>query len=323
MRLLKSIHDTLKKNVLVRRGSRVLIGVSGGPDSVALLYLLHALRKEFSLALFIGHLDHGIRKDSAEDCEFVKKLGKAFGIPVIAGKVNLRDAALRGSVEENARKARIEFFCRTARKINADVVAIGHTQDDQAETVIMRLLRGSGLQGLRAIQLKKILNDVVFIRPLLRSRRKDIIAYLKKRKAAFRVDSTNKEDIYFRNKIRHYLIPVLEKNYNRNIIEVLSNFAETAGQDYDFLDKEAEKEFRRMRGVLNIEHLKNLHPAIFRLVIRRAISRVQHDTRRITYRHMKEIEDLIFNRPVNSVVNLPQGLSVKKGRICARFDLKK
>ena len=297
--------------------------MSGGPDSVGLLYLLIALKKEFSLFLCIGHFDHGLRKDSAQDCAFVKKLGESVGIPVIAGKTNLRDAILRGSVEENARKARIEFFCRTAKKLNADFVALGHTEDDQAETVIMRLLRGSGLQGLRAIQLKKTLNGVVFIRPLLCSRRKDILAYLKKRKAAFRVDPTNKEDIYFRNKIRHLLLHDLEKKYNRNIIEVLSNFAEVAGQDYDFLNNEAEKEFNRMKGVLNTACLKTLHPAIFRLVIRLAISRAQHDTRRITYRHMKEIEDMIYNRPVNSVVNLPQGLSVTKGKTSVLFDLKK
>ncbi|MDD4894637.1 MAG: TilS substrate-binding domain-containing protein, partial [Candidatus Omnitrophica bacterium] len=143
-------------------------------------------------------------------------------------------------------------------------------------------------------------------------RRKDIESFLKRRKIRPRVDTSNLEDIYFRNKIRNRLMPLLQKEYNKNIKEVLSNTAQSLGYDYDYLSRYAERLAKGLKGRINLKKLAKFHPAIRRLVLRRSIAKVKGDTRRITFAHMKELEDLILNRPPDSVVDLPKGISAVK-----------
>jgi tRNA(Ile)-lysidine synthase len=321
--MLRKINNTVRRNRLIKNGDKILIGVSGGPDSLSLLYILKTLQKENRTTLHIAHIDHGLRKCSVRDAEFVKALGGKLGIPVTCSKINLKSLSARGSIEEIARNARLNFLVTLAKKIKADKVALGHNADDQAETVLMRLLKGTGLQGLSGILPKRNLFGVTFIRPLIGVRRKEIESYLKKIGVRARIDETNFNYIFTRNKIRHKLLPLLEKEYNRNIREVLCNLGECSGTDYDYLYTLSSAQLEGFKRKLRLDSFLRLHPAMQRMILRHNIALIKGDTRRITFKHLKELEDMLLNRPVNSVVNLPRGVAVKKTAKYLQFYLQK
>lgn len=312
MMVLDKVKNTIKRYNLIERNSKIVVGVSGGPDSVALLYILCSLKKELRLSLYIAHLDHSLRKDSHKDAIFVKELADNLKIPITISQVNVKELTSKGSLEEIARNVRLGFLSGVAKDIKADKIALGHNLDDQAETVLMRILRGSGLYGLAGILPKRKILGFEIIRPLIEITRKEIESFLKRKKIKCRRDITNLQDIYFRNKIRNKLLPLLERGYNRNIKKVLSNLAESASLDYDYLNQQAQTARRRLGRNINLNKFLKLHPAIRRLVIRQAIAHLKGDLSRITFKHIKEIEDLLFNRPFNSIVDLPKGISVLK-----------
>ena len=309
---MEKVKKTVKKYRLLDKNDKVVVAVSGGPDSVTLLYLLTALKKELNLTLHVAHLDHMLRKDSHKDAEFVSDLAKGLKIPVTTARVNIKELAKKGSLEEISRNARLGFLFRVASQIKASKIALGHSLDDQAETVLMRILRGTGLYGLSGILPKREIGGYQIIRPLIEVRRKEITAYLKRKKIQPRQDPTNLEDIYFRNKIRNNLLPLLEAGYNENIKELLANMAESVGADYDCLNRLARHNTKGANTKICLKRLYKMHPAIQRLIFRNAIASVKGDTRRITFQHIKEIEDLLFSRPFKSIVDLPKGVSVIK-----------
>jgi len=311
--------ETIKKYGLLDKRDKVLVGVSGGPDSLALLLLLNSLKKKWELSLHIAHMDHMLRPGSHKDAAFVKKLGEKLDIPVTIKSINLKSRHIKGSLEELAREARLDFLIKLARQIRADKIALGHNLDDQAETVLMRLLRGTGLSGLSGISAKRNIRGAIFIRPLLETRRQEIESFLKRKKIRPRIDPTNKEDIFMRNRIRHSLIPLLKSKYNKNITELLANLAESISYDYEYLDAVARLSLKGSKLRLNAKKALSLHPALLRLKIRQTIAHLQGDTRRITFQHIREIEDLLAMRPDGSVVDLPKGISVQKTRNFLRF----
>lgn len=317
--ILDKVKDTIKKYKLLEKNDKVVIGVSGGPDSVAMLYLLNSLRKELKIGLHIAHLDHMLREDSYKDKEFVQGLAQKLKLPITTTQINVKELAKKGSPEEVARNARLGFLFKVAKDIKATKIALGHNLDDQAETVLMRILRGTGLYGLSGILPKRDIAGFQVIRPLIEVRRQEIERFLEKKKISPRIDTSNLEDIYFRNKLRNKLLPLLEKGYNRNIKEVLSNMAESIGYDYDYLIQVANRSVRQLKPKINLKKFLKLHPAIQRLVLRISIAKVKGDMRRLTFKHIKEIEDLILNRPVNSIVDLPKGVSVKKEKNSLSF----
>jgi len=316
---MKKIQETIKKHNLIQSQDKILVGVSGGPDSLALLLLLYNLKSKLGLTLHIAHFDHGLRKNSASDAIFVNNWAKKLGIPISIKKVNAEIFQKNGSLEELCRQSRLDFFIHTAKTIKADKIALGHNLGDQAETVLMRLLRGSGLSGLSGISAKRVIRGAVFIRPLLETTRCQIDRFLKNKGVKPRIDSTNQEEIFTRNKIRHHLIPLLRNKYNPNILKVLANLAETVADDYEYLDQTANKILKGNPLRLNLKKIMKLHPSILRLKLRQSIACLQGDTRRISFQHIKELEDLIYSRPSGSIVDLPKGISVQKTRNYLRF----
>lgn len=308
------VKETIRRYGLIKAGERIVLGVSGGPDSLALTYILNGLKKELCLSLHIAHLDHMLRKDSAKDAAFVKMVADKLSIPVTIGRIDIGRLAKKGSLEQAARDARLEFLFGTAGKIKAKKIALGHTLDDQAETVLMRILRGTGLYGLAGILPKRNMSGCEVIRPLIEVKRKEVESFLKRKKISPRIDASNFSGIYFRNKIRNSLLPLLEKKYSPNIKELLANMAQTASYDYDYLSRAAQRSIKGLKNKIPLEKLKRMHQAIRRMALREMIARLQGNTRRLTLRHIKEIEDLLFNRPCGAVVDLPQNISVAKGR---------
>lgn len=323
--ILKKVRETIRRYNLIQRKDKVLVAVSGGPDSVALIYILNSLKKEFDFNLHIAHLDHMLRKDSYKDKEFVESLAKKLALPVSSAQIDVKELSKKGSLEEIARNVRLGFLFKIAKEIKAKKIALGHNLDDQVETILMRILRGTGLYGLRGILPKREISGFTIIRPLINVSRKEIEGYLKKRKIKPLIDYTNLEDIYLRNRIRHRLIPLLEKEYNPNIKEILANMAESIGRDYDYLSGLAEDLFlkeaklrTKNRVKFDLSRFIKIHPCLQRILIRLAFFRLKGDLRRFEFRHIKEIEELIYFRPINSIVDLPKGISVikKKNSIC-------
>lgn len=319
--ILDKLKNTIKKYNMIDKNDKVVIGLSGGPDSVCLLYLLGSLRRELKISLHIAHLDHMLRKDSYKDKLFVERLAERLKIPSTCQEINVKALAKGGSLEEIARNARLGFLFKVAKDIKADKIALGHTRDDQAETVLMRILRGSGLYGLSSILPKRDIAGYVVIRPLIELRRLEIQKYLKRKKIIPRTDYTNLRDIYLRNRIRNRLLPLLKREYNPNIKEALANLAESAGTDYAYLLRLSQKAFlkntrlvSRNRINFSLENFLKLDLALQRMVLRLSIARVKGNLRRLAFKHIEEIEDLIYNRPLDSIVDLPQGISVVKGK---------
>ncbi|MEI6631925.1 MAG: tRNA lysidine(34) synthetase TilS [bacterium] len=310
--IIDKVKDTIKRYGLINHKDKIIVGVSGGPDSVALLYLLNSLRQDLKISLHIAHLDHMLRKGSSKDRDFVEAVARKLRLPVTSAAINVAALAKRGSPEEIARNVRLGFLFRVARVNKTRKIALAHNFDDQAETILMRILRGAGLYGLSGILPKKDISGFTIIRPLIETRRSDIEAFLKRKKIKPRIDKTNFLNIHFRNKLRNSLLPLLEKKYNKNIKEVLGNMASSIALDYDYLSRQANAANKRIGKKVYIDRLLKLHPSIQRLILRAQVARLAGDTRRLNFQHIKEIEELILSRPLGSIVDLPKNISVVK-----------
>ncbi|MEX0829523.1 MAG: tRNA lysidine(34) synthetase TilS [Nitrospirales bacterium] len=236
LKMEKQVHRYIKTRNLLIPGDRIVVAVSGGPDSVALLACLVALSERWNWGLSLGHVNHGLRgAESEEDADFVVQLGSHFGIPAHVREVRIRkqDAKLtQQSFQAYARAARYHALKDIAQEYGATKIATGHTADDQAETVLMWMLRGSGTGGLGGIPPKR---GGGIVRPLLDIPRNDIIDYLAKRQLPYRVDSSNNQPVYLRNRLRQDLMPHL-KVYSPGIVHILSRQAEILREDHAYLE---------------------------------------------------------------------------------------
>lgn len=311
--IIENFRKTIRTFSLFRKGDRVIVGVSGGPDSLSLLLLLERMAKDLGITLAVAHVDHGLRSGSGRDRDFVKKTAQRLGLEYFEKKLKVKPAS-----EEAARFARLSFFQIAARSFRANKVALGHNRDDQAETLLMRLIRGSGLAGLSAISPSRRFGSVVIVRPLIRTSRKQIEQYLKRKKIFPRIDPTNRSTAFFRNRVRRELLPLLEKKYNKNIRVILAQCAESISDDYDYIAETAKKA-AGLRNSIPLSSLLRMHPAIAKMVLRMLFNNVKGDTRRLTYQHIKEILDLVYHRPQGSIVHLPADIRVKKSRSALSF----
>ena len=287
---------------------RVLAAVSGGADSVALLRLLHQLSLSYPLHLEVAHLDHSLRSDSAADAAFVAQLCAQLDLPLTSIRRDLA-AIIKdegGNLEEVAREQRRAFLTETAQQHNCDLIALGHHLDDQAETVLQRLLRGAGTTGLGGMRL----NDGLFVRPLLSFSRADLREYLQGLGQGWREDASNDDLCFTRNRIRHELLPLLA-TFNPKISDQLSNLSGQMQQDDDFWATLAQAELPRCAEfaddgcTLDRNYLAALAPALARRVLREAISGVRGDLRGISFGHIDDALCLITDGPPQGELDLP------------------
>ena len=320
MRLVQKIKTSIQNNPLFVRGATFIIGASGGPDSTALAHVLHNLQYELGFHLHIAHYNHNLHRNAKQDQKFVEQLAKQFNVPYSVGHWRHPKELKKGSLEDAARRRRFQFFSRLAKKINAQAVILAHTEDDLAETVLMRILRGTGLQGLRGILPNRKIDDICYIRPLLSVKKDEILTYLKKKNISYCIDPTNKETKFFRNKIRLELLPLLSKQYNRNIKKLLTNMADNISTDYSYLESQSQKLFTRLAKCssnnknvrIDLKQYSLQHPALKRMIIRNGIKQLKGNTNRFTLTHFREIEDFLQNRPQKSTVHLPRNISIRK-----------
>ena len=285
LKMEEKVHQAIRARDLLSPGDRIVVAVSGGPDSVALLSCLVALSSRWNWDLNIGHVNHGLRgTESEEDADFVEKLGNHFGVPVSIREARLKkqDAKFaKQSLQAYARGARYQALETILQERNATKMAMGHTADDQAETVLMWMLRGSGTGGLSGIPPKR---GERIVRPLLDIPRSDILAYLEKRQLTYRMDSSNSQPVYLRNRLRQELMPHL-KEYSPGLVNVLSRQAEIIRDDHAYLEIIAAEAFHQIcvtederRLQLDRTALLALPIAIRRRVVRYGLQQLKGNT---------------------------------------------
>jgi tRNA(Ile)-lysidine synthase len=306
--MLKKVMHFIEEYSLFAPGDTVVVAVSGGADSVALLDILVSLR-ELRLNLVVAHLNHLLRGAEADaDEEFVHKLAASYGVPVVVKRADVGEVARTEgrSLEDAGRAARYAFFDELAVSHKAHAVALAHHADDQAETVVMRLLRGAGGSGLCAMAPK---SAGLYVRPLLSVNRGEIEAYLQRRGIAWRTDSSNAAADFLRNRIRHELIPYLAR-YNPAISDRLSATAEALAADEEYLEAATNAAFASYavlsagRIILDLPGLRSEPRGIRLRLYRRAILQAKGNLARIGFRHLRAIDCLVFSAKPHKIKNL-------------------
>lgn len=235
--LLSQVEETLQKHKMLSPRETLLVACSGGADSTALFHLLRELAPRWGIRLRLVHFDHALRKGSERDFQFVKTLARRFHLPFYGVRAKIRVDRKGLSPEENARAMRYDFFEKIAKKSGIRKIALAHHKDDQAETVLMRLIQGTGLRGLQGIRPVIRVKGMTLIRPLIELSRREIREFLRKHSISYREDRTNRSKRFLRNRIRNRLLPLLEKEFNPKIRESLSRLAQTAVRESAGLDE--------------------------------------------------------------------------------------
>lgn len=324
--MLPRVLQFVQERRLLPPGETVVMGVSGGPDSVCLFHLLTQLRETLGLSLHLAHLDHGLRgEESQEDARYVAELARSYGISATIERrdVSGYQAAHRLSWEEAARRVRYTFFAQVAQEVGTSRVAVGHTADDQVETVLLHLIRGTGLVGLQGMQPATSLRlagmawPLVVVRPLLGVRRRETQGYCELHGLSPRQDSTNRSPAYRRNRVRHELLPLLER-YNPRVGAALLRAAHAAAEVVAFLDSEVARVWDQVvreekEGlVFRTGPLADLPGALQTHLLRRALERFQEGSQELKSAHLRALRAALV-MPAGKRVHLAQGLTLVTG----------
>ena len=314
-RFLQRTHRFILQHDMIRSGEAIVVGFSGGVDSLALLVALYELRHPLDCQLHIAHLNHQLRGDSTSDAELVKQYANLLKLPFTIKKIDIPALIKQRnqSIEALARKERYEFFETVSKKIGATKVALGHQRNDQAETVLMNLLRGAALTGLRGIL---PIRDGKFIRPLLDFSRTEIEEFVAEQGLQPCEDSTNWDRNFLRNRIRLDLLPLLKRDYNRNIQNTLAQNAELLRAESDYLEDIARKALDACLAdpathdvvILNRLMFLRHHPALRRRILRLAIGQIQGDMKELAFNHSEFMQQLSEGKSPNRQLNLPNNL---------------
>jgi len=319
MSLINLVAEQIQKYNMVNQGETVVVGVSGGPDSMALLHILYRLRESLGIKLVVAHLNHQFRGAEADaDARFVLDAARRLQLTAF---VESRDVSAYSHIhgvshQVGAREVRYSFLGEVTIKTGASRVALGHHADDQAETILLHLLRGTGTSGLKGML---PLRDDLYIRPLLAVRRRDIEEYCRHHGLATRLDSSNLKTEYMRNQVRLDLLPILEKMYNPNFVESLNRLAEICRDEDDYLERQAREVFVHARLdsgdnsiCLDAGRLSTVPKALLRRVIRWAWTEFCGDQTDLNYRHIEQVLAIINGGGGSKQINLPKGIVFKK-----------
>lgn len=297
------------------RGQRIVLAVSGGADSTALLYGLHALRHEFAVEIHAAHLNHQLRDEADDDADWIARLCGRLSVPVCieARGVAERASGSGRSLEEAARHERYSFLAHVAVRCGARRIAVAHTADDQSETILHHLLRGTGLKGLAGMPLSRELADGVrLVRPLLQASRRDVLDYLNSLGAAYRDDVSNADPRFTRNRLRHELLPLLRTTYNPQIDAILQRLGEQAAAAQELVETFAADaletsllESQRESCRLDRTRLRELPRHLLRACFHRLWVRMAWPRQRMGFREWDRLADLAVNTAADARITLP------------------
>jgi len=329
-----------RKLKLPLSGETIVVAVSGGADSTALLLAIEELRRYQKLApeICVAHLDHRLRKSSAKDAKWVSELAQKLGFRVVIGRSKVADDArvANDNLEQAARNARYAFLERTAKKVSAKYVLTAHTMDDQAETVLLRLMRGSaglGLGGMEALRPLSKTSNIKLVRPLLWARRVETEDYCRIRKTQFLFDEMNEDQTFARVKVRKQLLPLMQ-SFNQKVVEALSRTATQLREDGAVLSNNSgalleQAAVSNQQGdlddetkplALDVKVLANAPPALRRRALRQWLSDARGSARRLEMVHLLAVERLLEGSVGGRVVELPQGGRVRRIRNRLEFE---
>ena len=294
----QKVLDTIKKYNLIEDGDRVVVGVSGGPDSISLLNILNNFQKNkiLKFEIIVAHVNHQIRKEANDDEEYVRVYCEENEIKFYAKRIDVIKYANNNKIglEEAGRILRYEFFDEVLQKENANKIAIAHNKNDKAETIIMNILRGSGISGLKGIE--PIRNNK-YIRPIIECERSEIEKYAKENKLNPRIDKTNFENDCTRNKIRNIVLPYIREQFNPNIVETMNRLSNLANETDEYIQKQVLETFKEIKIeektkniVLDLKKFNSKDILIRKRLLIYTISKVLGNSQNI---EMVNIEDVI------------------------------
>jgi tRNA(Ile)-lysidine synthase len=313
--------ERFKKNIiekrLLKRGDTVVLGISGGPDSICMLSLFLRLKEEWDLVLIPVHLNHMLRgEDSERDAAFVSEFCRQNGLECVSFERDVSGMAAKWkmSLEEAGRRIRYDLFMSVAKDNNSSCIVLGQNKNDQAETILMRMMRGTGLRGLAGIEHKR---ENLFVRPILIFKRFEIEHYCAENELNPRIDLTNLEPVYTRNKIRLELLPYIEENFNNKIIDSLYRMGDMLRNDSDFIENEAAKAFAKIAEVsadgrvsIAREDFNREHRAIKTRILRRAIKIVKGNLINITGERVLSALNAIERTSTKKTIEFPGSIDV-------------
>jgi tRNA(Ile)-lysidine synthase len=300
---------------MLQKGDKIIVAVSGGPDSICLLHLLGSIKDEFALELHAAHVNHCLRGEESEGDEaYVREFCKDIGIPLHSKKVDINEYAKikKLSSETAGREVRYSFFSELLEKLKADKIALAHNANDQAETMLMRIMRGTGIEGLLGI---KPVREGIYIRPLLFLTRKEIERYCKENQLNPRIDSSNLQNIYNRNKIRLELIPYIQENFNNDIIQSLNRLSILITADNDFIEQESELRYdsyskRENEKIILVKEAFDEKEAIITRMLRMAIRDLKGNLSNFEAKHIYDVIALQSQGTGKSIM-LPRGITAE------------
>ncbi len=304
--MLKKVRATIKANNLIKQGDSILIGLSGGADSVALTHALAALKDELEIKLFTAHLNHGIRGDEAfKDEQFAAEFSQNLGIKCFIKRVKIKEMANGISEELLGREERYSFFDELCQRHNINLVATAHNKNDNAETILMNLMRGATLRGLSGIPCRR--SNI--IRPLLDVSRDEIESYCAENNLSYVTDSTNLQEDYTRNKIRLSLLPLIEDKFNPNFVSTLTENASYFKEDNDLLEKLAKDEYTKSvtDNSITISHLISLPASIARRIIYKMIAAAIGHSSNVSSKYVDAVLSLAKNHISGKSIDVSSG----------------
>ncbi len=321
--MLEDVLKTIQKYNLINSQDRIVIGVSGGPDSMCLLDILNKLKEKLNIEIFVAHINHMIRKEADEETEFVKNFCDEIGVKCFVKKIDVikKSTDEKIGTEEAGRKARYDFFEEVMKTVGANKIATAHNANDNAETVLMNIFRGTGTQGLKGIE---PIRDEKFIRPIIECERADIENYCEQNNLNPKIDLSNFENEYTRNKIRNIIIPELKKEFNPNIIKALNKLSVLAKQENEFIQNYVENLVENELDInftdytsIDLKKFNNLEYFIKSKVILKLIQKVLGSTQGIEKIHIDDIIKLCSKNIGNKYLTPNKNVKVlvKSGRI--------
>ena len=297
--------NTIKRYNLIQSGDKLVLGVSGGPDSISMLNILNEIKEEWQFQIYVAHINHMIRKEADDDETYVQQYCENNNIQFFAKKVNVQEIAniQKMGTEEAGRNIRYEFFEEVLQKVGANKIAIAHNKNDKIETIVMNLLRGSGLSGLKGIE---PIREQKIIRPLIECERQEIEQYCEQYKLEPRIDKTNFENDYTRNKIRNIVIPYIKNEFNPNIIETMDRLSQVATEESNYIELQVEKIYQKLliersqnQIILKLKEFNQQEKVIKNRLILLVVRELMGSTQRIEKVHIEDIIKLCNNNVGN------------------------
>ena len=313
--MINAVLKTIKKYNLINANDKIVLGVSGGPDSLFMLNILNNLKEQLQIQIVVAHVNHKIREEADDDEQFVKELCKKINVEFYSKRIEVETYANNNKIglEEAGRKVRYEFFEEVLKLTGANKIAVAHNKNDKIETMIMHIIRGSGISGLQGIQPK---NNKI-IRPIIEIERKDIEQYCQEQNLEPRIDKTNFENTYTRNKIRNIVIPYIKQEFNPNFIETMTRLSEVITEENIFLNKLTESEYKNIlikksekEIALDLRKFNELDNILKKRIILYTVSILRGGSQGIEKIHIEDIVKLCKNNIGNKFLIPNKGLKV-------------